>query len=273
LVSGDTGSNKTAYLLQLLNDWTAGIEVLGRKSFPVPFCYMCCARGRDETGAIISRLELKHLPPDSLVTLPRSPSVPEDVSLESALKLAKSRIAGLKLLVLDGIGALCRGRITEYNIVADFMRKVHDICTGENLTIIGVGPHSKADNEGPPRSRFLGSVAWGEHASTMIVQEFKDETVTVNLDGVVFSPEAWTYELDGNGRFVLTTDDSVAFGALEMKLGQLQPGDEFETSLAKTWGKDIGCAAITVERWLKRRVEDGVIERVKRGLYKRKFSV
>lgn len=272
LVSGPSGVGKTTFLLQLLNDWAAGADVLGRKSFPVPFCFMSCARGRDETADIISRCDLSSIPPESLVTLPRDRSLPEDVSIEAALRLAKTRVPGLKLLVLDSIGVLCRGRITEHNIVADFLRKVHDICTHEHLTIIGTGPHGK-DAQGEPRSRFLGSVAWGEHASTMVVLEGKEDSQDriVRVMGAGFAPETHIYELGDDGKFILANDESAGFGGLDMHLGKLQPGEEFETSTAFGWAKTMDLSRATLNRWLSQRLTDGIIERPKKGTYKIKF--
>lgn len=274
LVSGASGTGKTTFLLQTLNDWTAGLDVLGHKSFPVPFCYMSCTRGRDELTGIVSRLDLKNLPDDALVTLPRDRAMPEDVSLEAALKLARHRVPGLRLLVLDGMGVLCRGRITDYNVVSDFMRKVHDICRADNLTIIGLGPHAKGEIDPGQRARFLGSVAWGENASTMAVITGEEDSTdrTVKILGSSFAMETYTYQMGADGRFILTTDDSAAWGALDMKLGALKPGDEFETSTALQWGRDIGAARSTVMNWLKKRKEDGVIESIKRGFYRLKFT-
>lgn len=273
MVSGPSGVGKTTLLLQILNDWTAGKEVLNHQSFPAPFCYINCARGLDEVRAKISNCEFTNLDPQSFLQLPYNRSFSDDVSFEHALKLAKQQVPGLRLLVLDCISVLVPGRTNEDGVISEFMRKLHVACRQDNLTIVGTGVHAKS-SEGQRRARLSGSVAWGTHVSTMIVMEGAEDSEdrTVRILGDSFAPETYTFQFSPSGLLVLTTDDSAAFGALDMKLGALQPGEEFETGMAMQWGKDIGCARATIERWLKKRVEDGVIERIKRGTYKLKFT-
>lgn len=273
MVSGPSGVGKTALLLQLLNDWAVGKDVLGHKSYPAPFCYINCARGMDEIRTKIASCEFENLNPNSFLQLPYNRALPEDVSFEQALKAARHQIPDLRLLVLDAIAVLVHGRTNEDTVISEFMRKLHAACRQENLTIIGSGVHAKG-SEGQRRARLSGSVAWGVHTSTMIVMEGAEDSEdrTIKIFGDSFAPETYTCQFGPGGLLVMTTDDSVAFGALDMKLGALKPGDEFETSIAMQWGKDIGASRATVERWLKQRVEDGRIERVKRGTYKLKFS-
>lgn len=281
LIGGRSGSGKTTLLLQLLEDWTARREVFGYSSHPAPFCIVACAKPSAAIHQTASRISCQIPSPLPVCSIARDRlAAGESPSPEAALLAARSITPDLSLLILDGIGVLCQGRITEYNVVAEFMSRLSRLAIRERITIIGLGPMAKSGNETPRASRelFLGSVAWGEHAETIILID-KDEasepqssTRTVTVLPTNAPPQVLKYDFDQRGRLVSLTDESLPEMMLDAKLYSLQPGDEFLADAALDWGRECGASRSSIFRWLKRIVEDGRVEKLRRGMYKTKHK-
>ena len=284
LLGGRSGSGKTTLLLQLLEDWSAGREVFGATSRPAPWCYVACAKPPDDIISTAEAIGVEFsLPKLPIISLTRSRLAPgEEVTPEYALKLARAEVLDLRLLILDGIGRLCSAggkRVTEYNVVAEFMANLIAMARRENVAIIGVGPIAKSSTGGSSRDLFLGSVAWAEYARTMITIESTDPKDSKCLGRIVtiHSPNSPTqdfnYEFDSRGRLQLMSDDSLPRMLLNAKLEALPPGQDFSSETAIEWAKEVGASRALVFLWLKQLVSDGKVDKIARGVYKVKHTI
>lgn len=282
LIGGRSGSGKTTLLLQILEDWTASREVFGYSSHPAPFCIVACAKPSAAIHQTASRISCQLPSPLPVCSIARDRlAAGESPSPEAAIAAARLITPDLSLLILDGIGVLCQGRITEYNVVAEFMSRLSRLAIRERITIIGLGPMAKSGNETPRASRelFLGSVAWGEHAETIILID-KDEasepqssTRTVTVLPTNAPPQVLKYDFDPVGRLILLTDNSTQEMMLDTKLSALPPGEEFSGEYVLDWAKEVGMSRSAAYRWLKQQMEAGRVEKLRRNVYVVKHKV
>lgn len=277
LIGGRSGSGKTTLLLQILEDWTASREVFGYSSHPAPFCIVACAKPAAAIHQTASRISCQLPSPLPVCSIARDRlATGESPSPEAAIAAARIITPDLSLLILDGIGVLCQGRITEYNVVAEFMSRLSRLAIRERITIIGLGPMAKSGNETPRASRelFLGSVAWGEHAETIILID-KDEasepqssTRTVTVLPTNAPPQSLRYDFDKSGRLFSLTDESIQETMLDARLASLPAGELFSGDNLLSWAKEFGCSRATAYRWIKLAIESGRVERIHKGLYR-----
>lgn len=286
LLGGRSGSGKTTLLLQMLEDWEAGREVFGATPYPAPWCYVACAKPHPTILHTARSIGINfRSPKPPVISLTKDRLVNgEELTPEYALKLARLAVPDLRLLVLDGIGRLCAAggkRVTEYNVVAEFMAGMISLAQREHITIIGVGPVAKSAAGAATRDMFLGSVAWAEFAHTMISiesSEPKDPSSparTVTIHSPNCPTQILQYMFDTSGRLVtLNKDTSLERMMLEGKIeSECPPGMKFDTAHAELWAKEVGVGRSLLFLWLKEMIAAGRLEKDKHGVYVVKHKV
>lgn len=258
LLGGASGVGKTTFALQFLDEWHASRTFLGLPAAPVPFCWVSCKRSNKSLCRTIRRVRPSIVVP--IVSLIGSIPVREgDSPVHHALKLARDRVPELRLLVFDSLTALCPGKITDNAAVAKFMSSLNSLCERESVTILGFGQAAKI-REGEtihnPRERFIGSVAWGGFAETVIhieslkVSDPKDKRRQVTILPMNSSPITLNYELDAAGCYQDAGED-IASSMLDGWADELPTGAEFSTSEALSAMMARGISRRSIFRWLK----------------------
>jgi hypothetical protein len=167
LFGGPSGAGKTTFLIKLLESWAKGAPVFGHQSHPEPFLYISGDRSLADMKRTMRRLKITnfpiHIPPTNAVTIAQV--------MEDALrKYPKTR-----LLVVEGLATwVPDGKLSDYRVVADFLRKIGDFCHSHDLTVIGVVHSPKRgekDRYTNPRERIMGSTAWGAYSNLIMFVE------------------------------------------------------------------------------------------------------
>jgi len=264
LTGGPSGSGKTTLLMQMLRDWRQGIPVFGMKSNPVPFAYLACDRSIQSIVATLERIK-----------------IPLDFPLFSLVDKCDATIEnlmgdGYKLIIADGLPSLTpHGKISDYGIVADFLRNLTRTCQRFDSTIIGTGHASKV-KEGEqfqnPRQRFLGSVAWGGYSDTMILVEPKnpedvlDPYRTVLLLPRNASGQILNYCFDENGILVNQAPiEVINFTAMVLKN---PPGTQIFITQMLEYAHKVKMNERTMYRYVKTMTTEGRLAKVAHGVYK-----
>jgi hypothetical protein len=175
LVAGPTGAGKSRWLLEWLQDWQLGRDVLGYKSHPVPWLYVSGDRSEKEATATIASLGIN---PKSIPLFPAFGLMPPMGAL-GVLDAAERQ--GIGLLVWEGFGQYVESNAGSSNVKRWLNMMVWRLSHTANgtprklpLTIIGVMEQPKMkpkDKYQNARQRISGPAAWGHTASTIVMVE------------------------------------------------------------------------------------------------------
>lgn len=163
LISGPSGAGKTTFIFNMIRDWSIGSPIMGFTSHPAPFQYLALDRDYDEVG---DRVRAAGLEPSMLNI---SCVLDEGLTFDKLMTRVEPKT---EVLFIDAFATLTpEGRINDYAVVANFLRRVLNTCKAKGLTIFGT-PHATKTKEGDSylhgRHKVLGSVAWGAFSSTLV---------------------------------------------------------------------------------------------------------
>lgn len=275
LIAGPSGAGKTTWLFQFMAEWIDSKPLYGYQSFSSPWLYIACDRSREATYRTLERIESK-------LDKSRIFSLVDDhtrmVTADDLLELIKAHLPSGGVVFVDGIGSLVpHGKINDYQAVKDFLIFLTRFCKRTHVTIFGTGHATKTkENERflNPRQRILGSVAWGGFADSIVIIEPKDLEDSENGERIIQvmarNAESVKIELvfDSTGKLVERCD-----GAGEMLMDRFllkfKPGEEIPVSTFMDYGTEIKMPKRTIQRWLAKQCEDGKLERVHKGLYRK----
>lgn len=276
LMAGPSGAGKSTYMLQIIKELQQGHPIWGYDSFPQSLLYMCADRLEEDMRETIARV-------DSTLSIPVYSLIDNNIpmTIGTILKTARQVVPGVKLVILDGgLGLLVEeGRINDHSKVADMLRTAARLCKSMDITIIAI-LHSPKTKEGEgylnPRQRLLGSVAWAAFSNAIILVEPGDAKEITDRNRIVSvlprNAEEMTfrYTLDKQGCFVSATDDMDQY-ILDSFIRRCPY--EQEISTAQMVAICQGVPKRTVERWIKSRVEQGLLQWIRHGFYSRKRTV
>lgn len=171
LIGGSSGSGKTTWLLQMLDNWQKGEKVFGYEVNPQPFLIISYDRGDEEFRETCARVKLDES------RFPRiSPSgASASKSLLGLLTDLRVSHPAVRFFVVEGIAIKTPdGKINDYKVVGEWLNQLRAFCETNDITIVGV-VHSPKTHEGEqyvdPRTRITGSGAWGAYSSSIVLVE------------------------------------------------------------------------------------------------------
>jgi hypothetical protein len=183
-----------------------------------------------------------------------------------------------RVLFIEAFGLLMPERNSnDYNGVANLLTQTTRTCQARNITIIGTVHATKSrarDLIFNPRERILGSVAWGGFCETVIFIEPVEPTNVSNVARrvLILPRNAQNIELDlafdDRGRLVPACVND-ARNKLDLSLVGFEIGAEISKKQILQWAGRSGASTRTAEYWLTERVDDGVLEKVARGVYRK----
>ncbi len=274
LLGGPSGAGKTTLLFQLIAEGIRnGTPVFGKETQPVSMCYAACDRSHASIKRTLKRIGVENQIP--YFSIHKTKHIR---TLLAVINEARKLVPGVRLLFIDALGVLVpEGKINDYKIVGDFLTDATTLCESMDITIIGL-VHSPKSKEGErylnPRQRVMGTVAWGGFCETVILieptEEGDDRVVQVlprNAEDTVFN-----YAFDG-GILKEVSPDGLVYDLLDRELmPKIKPDTPMSrleiVELVSQLG--IKCSMKSIERWLKAKVTDGILEKIARGQYRRK---
>lgn len=283
LFGGASHSGKTTLVIdQFILRWSRGLPVFGHESYPAPFCFVVCDRPLTTLSATLARTGMGGLATFPAFSLVDEASDDPTLNLfEQALSTARKRVPGLKVLFMDGIHRICPGRANDLKDVSEFLAYVSRRLQKEGITLIGIGHAAKVKGDehfSNPRERFLGSSAWGTSSSTMIIVEresidnIKDIKRSVTVMPLNAPDQILHYNLSPKGTFTTAdVDEPDRFDEFTMVVSAIPQEREMSMidfmDIAEALG---GWSPVrrTVERYVVKLMDDGVIEKAKWGRYR-----
>lgn len=202
LCAGPSGSGKTRWLIDTIqNRWRLGKEVLGHRSYPVPWAYVPMDRPYSSVVETLLRLDID---PDFINIIPAM-----DYGYKSINPiLDDAKHMGAKLIFIEMFSFLLEGPETKES-VKEFMGAAQRALASTGMTIIGTmeSPKMKPrDVYRNPRQRISGPASWGHCAETIILVEpdpRKPENSpyrTISIHTRNDMPEIFPAKFDATGR-------------------------------------------------------------------------
>lgn len=167
-MAGPTGAGKTTWLFEALMRWEKGHDILGFRSYPVPWIYVAGDRSIDGMNRTLDRMKI---PRDTFSTLA---AWDERLTFQQIMGVVKD--SGAKLAVMEGFGQYVDspGHTQQ---VRNFLQSACNICKSDGTTVLGIveSPKMKPrDQYENPRQRVSGPAAWGHHTETIFLVEPSD---------------------------------------------------------------------------------------------------
>lgn len=171
LIGGSSGSGKSSWLIKMLERLERGESIYGHAAKPTPYVYVSSDRSRAGMYRTIERLGIDrarfplYIPTNTALNLTARQIVID----------AKKKFPVAKLVVFEGIAThVPDGKLSDYKIVAKFLRELGALCEELDITILGVVHSPKVkekDKYANPRERIMGSTAWGAYSELIMFLE------------------------------------------------------------------------------------------------------
>jgi len=278
LLGGPGGSGKTTLIFQILADLVAHKPIYGYNSYSAPFgvCYAATTRPNDATRALLTRLRLP-APAEIPILSVIDDSLPLD-SPQDFVDRCLQRAPLTKLLVIDPILAfVLRGtNQNDYGFVSTVLRQLTAAAQHHKISILGIGKYAKTkQGEGyqAPRERFSGSVAWSDCTATMMLLEPKsasnpaDPSRSLLIITPNSSPETYELKFTSDGR-LQNMADGMGDYVMDEWLRVQASGTELLTETILSVGMSNGLSRRSCFRWCEDQIENNLLVRASRGVYK-----
>lgn len=283
LIAAPVGTGKTTLFMQLLDAIQKGGQFLGRDTFPANVVYITADRGEQETHSTIARLgldikmQIVSLKDSNKATVPYLEALIESVCKHDDLVIVEP----LNFFLRD-TNNKC-GDINNFGHVSHFLLNVGRVARNNKLAIIG-SLHSSKSKTGSgyaaPREKVIGSVAWTAFTSTTIIMDPVDVNTPEDPGRTIYvlprdeKPFTLDYVVDSDAGGLLVPQAAYAVRHRSQldKLLDSHPMDQvFTTQHLDEWELQSGVSRRTVLRWVEHKVKNGDVERVERGVYKKRF--
>ena len=282
LIAGPSGVGKSSWLLPAVKDWSEGKPILGFPSHPKPFVYLMCDRSEIELFHTLNRLGLGEwdIPAYSIESLghdPRCMIEPSTLTIESLPGI----FPWAKVFFIEAYHwfykSESKSQTSAYANTLRFWSSVRDAFCQKDLTIVATTHEAKGNEYVKTRDKVYGNVGQVAVSGTIITMEYdeKDDDTRILRVAPRDSKEfTCQYKFDETGKLVFQgniaaeqTLDGSAFRELDRKLRRVAPGVHIPTMTIIEWGMDLKLSGATVERWITKRVTEGKLIRIARGLY------
>lgn len=276
LFAGASGAGKTTLAFEMYRALTQlDGEWLGRKTIPAAWAYISGDRASNSVKLTQKRVGVDF----KIFSMVDHGLVGADVVSDVFPLLPKFYGYRPNFIYIDGFTSMCPGgKLNEYQPVAKWLATLQMYCQRKNLTIVGAC-HCTKVREGEqfidPRQRIAGSVAWAAYSESVVLVE-QDNGKDNGKRRVMLLPrnaasDAIPMEFKQDGTLQVTDGSKDAVAADGFVLGNLltEFGKGEEIYYLKMWSdaqkKHIGRRSF--DRWLAKQVEEGKLDRLKKGVY------
>jgi hypothetical protein len=230
----------------------------------------------DRFTATIESLKLSTLNPQSLPVIQSSFDHDHMEPIESAYERFPNHP---NLLIVHGLHSFMpSGKISEFGDVRDFCRKLSHWCHEKNVTILATAIMAKQKmGQGYEHvlDRIIGSTNWVTWAGTcIIIDQIEGESLTSPLRKVVVASrdEQWhesAWEFDAGGRLVPSIAPLHWYEQMDKHLDGVVFDQPLRTAELVSWSQEIGIASTSLKQWIRDKIREGDLSKIRKGMYKR----
>ena len=282
VIAAPVGIGKTTFLFQLCRAVLDGTEFLGEKPQPVTgIMYLSADRTRREAYATMRRMGFLDLVPRINWVFTNENANNVDDYLENTIE---SKTKAGQLLIVEPLMHFLRdgnnkmGNPNDYLHVSHFLGRVKKYIEKQGITMICSLHSAKVKGDSgyaAMREKMLGSNAWGGMTSTVVFIEPTDpddptspyRTIHVMPRDIRAFSLAYMQETE-HGLLVPVPVAKPFKCELDMAL-ENHPDETFTMDHLREWQTRSNVSWSTVLRWLKAKIDDGYVERVSHGVYRK----
>lgn len=274
MLAGPSGAGKTTWFLQtFVEQWQERKDVLGYRSFPVPWLYVSGDRSMESCERTLRRIGI----PRTKVSIFSCVDT-RIFNIGTIIKKALEAPVPPQFFFFEGFISLMQagGLKNDYKDVSWFLTGLTATCKEQDITIMGSGHSPKAKSDSfylSPRERILGSAGWGGFLDTVfMIEPLKPgdvESIPQRRLWVLPRNSSDKYidlQFNTSGRLV-EADADINFALWTAFISNVGPGGTFKTE--QLLGALTGAMSrATVMRYVEQAVSDGALTRVAQGHYR-----
>jgi hypothetical protein len=273
IIAGPSGAGKTTWALQtLVWHWQKGEDVLGFKSYPVPWFYISSDRSLQSVHATMKRLGISS--EEFMLTSAVDAGIHDMTYVMKAMFKANPRP---KLLYIDGLLNLLPDKVhpNDNKSVCKWLADQTRRCQLEDITIIGSlhSPKMKRDEwYDNARQRISGGASWAGYADTIVLMELEDSSDPMKRDHrrLTILPRNHAEVV----RHLVFTREGKLVDAEEDLRSALFDGFLLTKRQGETFSRETVALVMqttpgTVGTWLTQAEKVGLIESFERGKYRK----
>lgn len=272
LLGGSPGAGKTRFAFGLIDQWQRGQAFLSHRSYPVPYTFVSLDRPRASVEETLETMGLR----DIVTRLVCLNELPKERTFNAIISKVSDLYPDSEMTFIEGFQLFAGDFINRYRPVSDLLTGASSFCERHKRTIMGVCHASKIKKGSEfvkGRDRIGGTVAWSAFSETIIIVDADEETKIRTIDIYPRNAPEERHEMmmvhggsliacpkeKGERLYLFITTTSE--GSLITRQQLLE--------LAEAW--QIGTA--TVDRTVKRCVDENFLEPTDQGTYKRSFTI
>lgn len=301
LIAGPTHSGKSIFLDHLIARWSMGETVFGKSPFPQSWWYY----SMNKSSRLI--MDLRYIYYSGRYTgvdgLPRGESASNGggdgivlKDLVEAANRAAERVfkagrweagggdpehfAPVRVLFIEEINSLMAGDSNRDADVRGFMTGLTRECERLDVTVVGTvssGKWRKNDRVLLAVERMKGSTDWASCAADVVHIEHENPTDETNLRRKIDliprrgKPERFSMTFTGtDAEHYSRIEIKRWYGrdaALDAKLAAMRKGSVVTFAMVQLWARESKVSSATAKRWLRGRVDEGTLKRLRHGVY------
>lgn len=272
LLGGSPGAGKTRFSFGLLDQWQQKKDVLGHSSDPIPYCFISLDRPRSSVEETLETMGLR----ESITRLLCLNEIPKQRSLDAIVDTACTKYPDSKLLCIEGFQLFAGDFINRYRPVADLLTNASNNCEANNQTILGVCHASKV-KEGAKflkgRDRIGGTVAWSAYSETVIIVDADEQTKVRTIDIYPRNAPEETHQMIMTYGGVLIRCPKERGEQIYIHILAIPEGHLITRQWLLELAENLQVGEKTADRSMKRALDEGQVEFVSEGVFKRTYTV
>ncbi len=285
IISGPVGVGKSTLEYQLIRACLDNSQFLGKQTHnEAGVVFLSADRTRRESHATLRRMGMLDLVPRIKWIFPQELRSKKDAFLETMIVEHTKPgqvlfVEPLAYFLRDGNNRM--GNTTDYGHVSHFLSNVKHYVEENNITLICSLHPAKtkgADGYAAIREKVLGSTSWAGFTDTVLFLDPTDpgDPKCPYRTLYVLTRNHGCFSLDymqepEHGLLVPVTMTKPFKSALDIALAEWAT-EEFTLRDVEEWQARAEVSWKTAERWLTQKSNDGYVERIARGKYKKRVS-
>lgn len=272
LLGGSPGAGKTRFSFGLIDQWQREQPFLDHAVTPAPYCFVSLDRPRDSVEETLETMGLQ----DQITRLLCLDELPPDHKVDAVIDAACKKYPDTQMLFIEGFQLFAGDFINRYTPVANLLKKTSRYCATTGRTILGVC-HASKTKKGAEflkgRDRIGGTVAWSAFSETVIIVDADEETKIRTVDIYPRNAPEERHQMMMTAGGVLIACPKEKGEQAYTHILAVPEGAQIQRQQLITLAESSHIGEKTVDRAIKRALDENQIEQINDGVYKRTYTV
>lgn len=272
LLGGSPGAGKTRFSFGLIDQWQRNQLFLGHAVSPAPYCFVSLDRPRDSVEETLETMGLL----EQVTRLICLDELSTDHKVEAVIDAACEKYPDTQMLFIEGFQLFAGDFINRYAPVANLLKRTSRRCASSGLTILGVC-HASKTKKGAEflkgRDRIGGTVAWSAFSETVIIVDADEETKIRTVDIYPRNAPEEKHQMMMTSGGVLVSCPREKGEQAYLHILAIPEGAQLQRQQLLAIAESSQIGEKTIDRAIKRAIDEHQIEQIDEGIYKRTYTV